>query len=58
MNLPKDELQKIYGQISPFEFKDKLIRLAQENNDDILDAGRGNPNWTASTPREAMRCWR
>ena len=29
MNLPKDELQKIYGQISPFEFKDKLIRIWQ-----------------------------
>ena len=54
MNLQKDELRKVYGQISPFEFKDKLIRLAKANNDDILDAGRGNPNWTASTPREAF----
>ena len=54
MNLQKDKLRKVYGQISPFEFKDKLIRLAKANNDDILDAGRGNPNWTASTPREAF----
>lgn len=54
MNLQKDELARIYGQISPFEFKDKLISLARFNNTDILDAGRGNPNWTASTPREAF----
>ena len=54
MNLPKDELQKIYGQISPFEFKDKLLQLAYLNNNKILDAGRGNPNWTAATPRQAF----
>lgn len=56
MNLKftKEELRKIYGQISPFEFKDKLISLAKLNGDNILDAGRGNPNWTASTPREAF----
>ncbi|MBM6838483.1 bifunctional aspartate transaminase/aspartate 4-decarboxylase, partial [Clostridium saudiense] len=43
-----------YGRISPFEFKDKLISIAKKNNKNILDAGRGNPNWTASTPREAF----
>lgn len=52
------EIQMMYGKISPFEFKDKLIDLAKYsaniNNRSILDAGRGNPNWTAATPREAF----
>ena len=52
--LTKEDLSKIYGRISPFEFKDKLIRVAKKNNERILDAGRGNPNWTATTPREAF----
>ena len=52
--ITKEELSKIYGKISPFELKDKLISLAKENNKNILDAGRGNPNWTASTPRQAF----
>lgn len=42
------EIQMIYGNISPFEFKDRLIDLAKYNaknkNINILDAGRGNPN--------------
>ena len=52
--LTKEQLSKIYGRISPFEFKDKLITIAKKNSSKILDAGRGNPNWTASTPREAF----
>ncbi len=52
--LTKEQLSKIYGRISPFEFKDKLISIARKNGKKILDAGRGNPNWTASTPREAF----
>ena len=52
--LTKEELSRIYGKISPFEFKDKLISVAKKNNNNILDAGRGNPNWTAATPREAF----
>ncbi|RDY23782.1 aspartate 4-decarboxylase [Romboutsia maritimum] len=52
------EIKMMYGKISPFEFKDKLIDIAnytaKENNRTILDAGRGNPNWTAATPREAF----
>lgn len=57
-NLQREEIEQIYGKISPFEFKNKLIALA--NSEDkktahtLLDAGRGNPNWTASTPREAF----
>lgn len=52
--LTKEQLSRIYGRISPFEFKDKLISLAKKNGKNILDAGRGNPNWTAATPREAF----
>lgn len=52
--LTKDNLRKIYGKVSPFEFKDKLLQLASLSNNIILDAGRGNPNWTAATPRQAF----
>lgn len=57
IELTKENLSKIYGKVSPFEFKDKLIKLAKSNNNfssNLLDAGRGNPNWTALTPREAF----
>lgn len=44
--------------LSPFELKDKLIELAKEKADGdpslFLNAGRGNPNWIATTPREAF----
>ncbi|MDB1954904.1 aspartate 4-decarboxylase [Clostridium tertium] len=57
-NLQREEIEKIYGKISPFEFKNRLIELAHGENEKtariLLDAGRGNPNWTASTPREAF----
>jgi len=43
--------------LSPFELKDKLIQLAAEHarasTRQMLDAGRGNPNWVAITPRAA-----
>ncbi len=45
-------------QLSPFELKDNLIRLAEEEDrrstHTMLNAGRGNPNWIATTPREAF----
>ena len=48
------ELEKL----SPFELKDKLIQLAAEQGKastrQMLNAGRGNPNWIATTPREAF----
>ncbi|MGU8621205.1 aspartate 4-decarboxylase [Clostridium perfringens] len=55
-NLQLEELKKIYGKISPFEFKNKLIDLAKDKKSAhiLLDAGRGNPNWTASTPRDVF----
>lgn len=47
-----------YDKMSPFEIKDKLIDLAGENARKnaatMLNAGRGNPNWVATTPREAF----
>ena len=58
INLNRQELENIYGKISPFEFKNKLIELATTSNikstRTLLDAGRGNPNWLAATPREAF----
>lgn len=45
-------------QLSPFELKDSLIALATEQQKKtaktMLNAGRGNPNWTATIPREAF----
>ena len=44
--------------LSPFELKDKLVTLAQEASREataqFLNAGRGNPNWLCTTPREAF----
>ncbi|WP_123054682.1 aspartate 4-decarboxylase [Clostridium sp. JN-1] len=57
-NLQREEIERVYGKISPFELKDKLISLAGESNESgahsLLDAGRGNPNWIAASPREAF----
>lgn len=57
-NVKKQEIESIYGKVSPFEFKNKLISLAKDQTKksarNLLDAGRGNPNWTAATPREAF----
>ncbi|GFP74773.1 aspartate 4-decarboxylase [Clostridium fungisolvens] len=57
-NVQREELERIYGKISPFEFKNRLISLAngqkEKSAHTLLDAGRGNPNWTAATPREAF----
>jgi len=44
--------------LSPFEIKDELIRLARKTSrttqSAFLNAGRGNPNWIATTPRESF----
>jgi aspartate 4-decarboxylase len=44
--------------LSPFEIKDELINLAKANSkrtqSAFLNAGRGNPNWIATTPREGF----
>lgn len=45
-------------QLSPFELKNKLIELASKKSQlstrTLLNAGRGNPNWISTTPREAF----
>jgi aspartate 4-decarboxylase len=44
--------------LSPFEIKNELIELAKEpsktTQSAFLNAGRGNPNWIATTPREGF----
>ncbi|MEU3604286.1 bifunctional aspartate transaminase/aspartate 4-decarboxylase [Streptomyces sp. NPDC035033] len=56
---------KSFAQLSPFELKDKFITLARAAQADrpgqkdkssvqMLNAGRGNPNWIATSPREAF----
>jgi aspartate 4-decarboxylase len=47
-------------QLSPFQLKDELIRYARDRTHSksathkFLNAGRGNPNWIATTPRDAF----
>ena len=47
-----------YEHMSPFEIKDELIRLAKAGTEKsaatMLNAGRGNPNWIATKPRDAF----
>src|SRR2546430_13690873 len=49
---------KQYEKLGPFEIKDFVAKLAtksaQENSLSYLTAGRGNPNWVATEPREAF----
>lgn len=44
--------------LSPFEIKDELIKLARKTSRTtqaaFLNAGRGNPNWIATKPREGF----
>src|SRR5262245_3446168 len=46
--------------LSPFQLKDELIQYAKAQTaghaatHKFLNAGRGNPNWVATTPREAF----
>jgi aspartate 4-decarboxylase len=54
------ELVKLrqFESLSPFEIKDELIKLAKSSSrttqSAFLNAGRGNPNWIATTPREGF----
>jgi hypothetical protein len=53
MVTPIDKL----SQLSPFELKDELIELASHSENRVmLNAGRGNPNFLATTPRHGF--WR
>src|SRR5215469_9989214 len=55
MNMDVLELRN-FETLSPFEIKDELIKLAKKTSrttqSAFLNAGRGNPNWIATTPRE------
>lgn len=49
-------MSKMQGkELSPFELKDELIRIASSHADHMmLNAGRGNPNFLATGPRHAF----
>jgi aspartate 4-decarboxylase len=51
------ELRK-FEKLGPFEIKNELISLARESSRrtqaSFLNAGRGNPNWVATEPREGF----
>ncbi|MGP3689424.1 bifunctional aspartate transaminase/aspartate 4-decarboxylase [Streptomyces sp. IBSNAI002] len=60
----REEIQS-FARLSPFELKDKFIQLATAAQADrpgqkettaraMLNAGRGNPNWIATGPRESF----
>jgi aspartate 4-decarboxylase len=50
--------ERSLGELSPFELKARLIDIATatatRSGKPVLDAGRGNPNWIATTPRAAF----
>jgi aspartate 4-decarboxylase len=54
---PPADLERFrkFDSLSPFELKDELIKIAKDTQGTnvFLNAGRGNPNWIATTPREA-----
>ena len=47
-----------FESLSPFEIKNELINLARKasrtTQSAFLNAGRGNPNWISTTPREGF----
>src|SRR5690349_3887394 len=53
-----DMMLKKYEKLGPFEIKDFLAKVAsksaEESSISYLNAGRGNPNWVATEPREAF----
>ncbi|MDF7669972.1 bifunctional aspartate transaminase/aspartate 4-decarboxylase [Orbaceae bacterium ESL0721] len=53
--MAKKNIDVAYSKLSPFELKNKLISLAKsavERN--MLNAGRGNPNFLATVPRQGF----
>lgn len=58
MKTTEKNLEKKMESISPFELKNRLIDMADQSLKKtartMLNAGRGNPNWIATTPREAF----
>lgn len=58
MKNEEKELEKRLEKMSPFEIKNRLIAFAEEESKKsshlFLNAGRGNPNWINTVPREAF----
>lgn len=58
MNPLTNSYEQKLEKLSPFEIKNQLIALAQDDKrtccGTYLNAGRGNPNWTAADAREAF----
>jgi aspartate 4-decarboxylase len=59
LTLEQDALKlKQYEKLGPFEIKDFLAKVATKSAEEAsltyLNAGRGNPNWVATEPREAF----
>ncbi|MFG2818321.1 bifunctional aspartate transaminase/aspartate 4-decarboxylase [Kitasatospora sp. NPDC048365] len=63
-SISRDEIRRL-AQLSPFELKGRFVELAEayrrarpgqkeKSAAHLLNAGRGNPNWIATGPREAM----
>ena len=52
------DYERELSKMSPFEIKNTLIDLAKRearaSTDTYLNAGRGNPNWIATEPRDAF----
>lgn len=52
------KFEKSLSELSPFEIKGTLIQFAsadaKKSTRQFLNAGRGNPNWVATTPRDAF----
>lgn len=57
-NQPTEQSIKDLEKMSPFEIKDTLISIASNDQraatSTLLNAGRGNPNWIATAPRDAF----
>jgi len=51
----KKQEEEILAKLSPFEVKNKLIELVNnQHNHSMINAGRGNPDWVATKPRYAF----
>lgn len=57
-NLKNSPIDQELSKLSPFELKGRIISMAQErvrkSAAQLLNAGRGNPNWVALEPRQAF----
>lgn len=57
-NPENKDYEERLSKMSPFEIKNELIEFAQadarESTATFLNAGRGNPNWICTCPREAF----